>query len=171
MDTAKIEAGSARVLDDHVDDRSDEKESALFYLRLDDEGGTIVEVSFDKTSGRYAFAVSEGAFPVSDDGGDKEEGRTEHEIPESSEDEDVKKVPVAITDLDGDLGRAADMEDLKAALTEYLRSIDEGRRNFIVSSVGTTDKGYETILAFETVRHDGRNIEVRYDGTYHFRLV
>ena len=32
-------------------------------------------------------------------------------------------------------------------------------------------KGYEAVLAFETVRHDGRNVEVKYDGTYHFQLV
>ena len=171
VDTAKIEAGSARVLEDHVDDWSDEKEPALFYLKLDDERGMIVQVSFDKTSGRYAFAVNEGAFPVSDDGGDKGEGRTEYEIPESSEDEIVDESQVSITDLDGDLGRAANMEELEVALTEYLRSIDEGRRNFTVSSVGVTEKGYEAVLDFSSVRHDGRNVEAKYDGTYHFRLV
>lgn len=172
VEAGEVQAGSARVLEDHEDDRDDEKEPAVFYLMLDDVKGTIIEVSFDKTSGRYGFAVSGpgNQHDISDDE-DREEGRTEHEIPESSEDEDVKKVPVSITDLDGDLGRAADMEDLKAALTEYLRSIDEGRRNFIVSSVGTTEKGYEAVLAFETVRHDGRNVEVSYDGSYHFRLV
>ena len=63
------------------------------------------------------------------------------------------------------------MEDLEAALEQFLTSIDEGRRNFIVSSVGVTEKGYEAVLAFETVRHDGRNVEVVYDGSYHFRLI
>lgn len=172
VETAQIKAGSARVLEDHVDDRDEEKEPAIFYLMLDDEEGTIIQVSFDKTSGRYGFAVSgPSGEPVAFDAEGREAGRTEHEIPESSEDEDVKEVLVTITDLDGDLGRVANMEDLKAALTEYLRSIDEGRRDFIVSSVGTTEKGYEAVLIFETVRHDGRNVEVRYDGSYHFRMV
>ena len=61
--------------------------------------------------------------------------------------------------------------NLEAALEQFLTSIDEGRRNFIVSSVGVTEKGYEAVLAFETVRHDGRNVEVVYDGSYHFRLI
>ena len=30
---------------------------------------------------------------------------------------------------------------------------------------------YEAVLDFETVRHDGRNVEVKYDGTWHFRLI
>ena len=34
-----------------------------------------------------------------------------------------------------------------------------------------TEEGYEAVLDFETVRHDGRNVEVKYDGSYHIRLV
>ena len=153
----KIDAGSALVMEEHVDDRVDEKEPALFFLKLDDRDGTIVKVSFEKTSGRYAFAVSDGKDIVTSGREDKGEGRTEFEIPESKKEERTVKNPVSITDLDGDLGRAADMEDLEAALEQFLTSIDEGRR--------------EAVLAFETVRHDGRNVEVVYDGSYHFRLI
>ena len=41
----------------------------------------------------------------------------------------------------------------------------------LVSSFRTTETGYEAVLDFETVRHDGRNVEVKYDGTWHFRLI
>jgi len=168
----KIEADLALVLEEHVDDRTDIKQPALFYLKLDDEERTIIQVSFEKTSGNYDFTVSgsdveRGAF----DDEDLEEGRTEYEISESREEEKTSRNLVSITDSDGDLGRVADMEELKSALEEFLKSIDEGRRNFIVTSVGPLEKGYEAVLDFETVRLDGRNVEVRYDGTYHFRLI
>ena len=170
--STELDARSARVLESHEDDRSDEKKPAVFYLKLDDEDETIVKVSFEKTSGHYDFAVSGSAVEIDAlDDEDREEGQTEHEIPESWKGEETSRNLVSITDPDGDLGRAADMEDLKEALKDFLQSIEEGRRNFIVSSVGNTDKGYEAILDFETVRLDGRNVEVRYDGTYHFRLV
>ena len=155
----------------HVDDRSDEKAPALFYLRLDDTDGTIVKVSFKKTSGHYTFALRDSSDTTSPDGQDRGEGQAEYEIPESTKDDETQSTPVSIKDLDGDLGRAADMKELKTALEEFLKSVDEGRRSFIVSSVGTTVEGYEVVLDFETVRHDGRNVEVKYDGTYHFRLV
>ncbi|MBR0341639.1 MAG: hypothetical protein IJH64_05260 [Oscillospiraceae bacterium] len=168
----KIEADSAFVLETHVDDRSDEKEPAVFYLKLDNKERTIIQVSFEKTSGHYDFAVSETEAEIDAlDDEDCEEGRTEHEIPENRKEEEIGKNPVSITDPDGDLERAADMEDLKAALEEFLGSIDEERRNFIVSSAGITEAGYEAILDFKTVRLDGRNVEVRYDGTYHFQLI
>ncbi len=167
----QLEADAAFVMEEHVDDRSDEKVPALFYLRLDDTGGTIVEVSFEKTSGHYTFALRDSIDATSPERQDRGEGQTEYEIQESTKDDETQSTPVSIKDLDGDLGRAADMKELKTALEEFLKSIDEGRRSFIVSSVGTTEKGYEAVLAFETVRHDGRNVEVKYDGTYHFRLV
>lgn len=168
----EIKADLALVLEEHVDNRADKKEPALFYLKLDDEERTIIQVSFEKTSGNYDFMVSESGVEsgVFDDE-DLEEGRTEYEIPESREGEKARKNMVSITDPDGDLGRVADMEELKSALKEFLKSIDEGRRNFIVSSVGPSEKGYEAVLDFETVRLDGRNVEVKYDGTYHFRLI
>lgn len=172
LEAAGIEASSARVLEDHEDDRSDEKEPALFYLKLDDENETIVQAAFEKTSGRYGFAVSgSGVWSGAGDEEDQQEGRTEHAIPESSEDEEVPEVPVTITDTDHFLTGTVDEKLLGTALAEYLRSIDEGRRDLYVSSFRVTEKGYEAVLDFETVRHDGRNIEVRYDGTYHFRLV
>ena len=63
------------------------------------------------------------------------------------------------------------MKKLKKELGEFLRSEDEGRRNLYVGSVTVTEKGYEAVLCFETVRQDGRNVEVSYDGKYHFRFV
>lgn len=171
MADEKIEAESTFVLEEHVDDRADRKEPALFYLKLDDEDGTIIKVSFEKTSGQYSLSVCDRKDNISSNGEEKGQGRTEHEIPESRKDEETGRNPVSITDPDGNLECAADMEDLNAALEEFLKSIEEGRRNFIVSSVGDTEKGYEAVLDFETVRLDGRNVEVRYDGEYHFRLV
>ena len=50
----QFEADAAIVMEEYVDDRSDEKVPALFYLRLDDTGGTIVEVRYD---GAYHFIL------------------------------------------------------------------------------------------------------------------
>ena len=44
----KIDAGSAEVLDYHIDDRKQESEPAQFFLRLDDSRHTIVRVSFKR---------------------------------------------------------------------------------------------------------------------------
>ena len=83
----------------------------------------------------------------------------------------IPEVSVTITDTDHALTEAVDEQQLGNALAEYLRSIDEGRRDLYVSSFRVTEKGYEAVLDFETVRHDGRNVEVKYDGAFHFRLV
>ena len=78
LETEEIEAATARVLEDHVDDRSDAESPAVFYLELDDEAGTIVEVSFEKTSGRYGFAIAGPDAVFADAGqGAREEGRME----------------------------------------------------------------------------------------------
>lgn len=168
----KLKASSVNVMADHVDDRDREDEPAVFYLQLDDDEGTLVAVSFEKTSGDYTFSVCDDHTVAGIRGRtDNSEGKTEHTIPESTEDEDVTEEPVTITDPEKELTGAADMERLKEELTAYLYSVDEGRRNLYVSSFGLTEKGYEAVLDFETVRHDGRNVEVKYDGSYHFQLV
>ena len=116
--------------------------------------------------------MNESDIEIDDfDDEDREEGQTDYEIPESRKGEETRKNLVSIIDPDGDLDSTADMEDLKAALEDFLQSIDEGRRNFIVSSVGDSEKGFKAVLEFEIVRLDGRNVEVRYDGAYHFRLI
>ena len=165
-----IEAERASVLEIHIDDRTDEKTPALFYLQLDDDAATIVEVSFEKTSGRYAFALCEGKATIQGRIAPGE-GKTEYAIPESTDDEKIPKVPVTVTDPEEELTENADMDQLEEALTAFLYSIDESRRDFYVSSFGLTEKGWEAVLEFSTVRHDGRNVEVKYDGTYHFRLA
>ena len=162
-------ASSAVVLEDHEDDRDREDEPAEFYLLLDDKDSTVIRVSFDKPTGHYIFAMTGiEADSVRVRGTDKDEA---DEIPESSEDEETKERPVSITDTEKELTGAADMERLKEELTAFLYSIDEGRRNFYVSSFKKTEEGYEAVLDFETVRHDGRNVEVKFDGAWHFRLV
>lgn len=166
----EIEAKTAKVLEDHVDDRTDERTPALFYLQLDDDAGTVVEVSFEKTSGRYTFALCEGKASIHGritPG----EGKTEHVIPESSEDEEVPEIPVIVSDPEEELKDRVDVDQLEEELTAFLYSIDEGRREFYVSSFGLTEKGWKAVLDFTTVRHDGRNVEVVYDGSYHFRLA
>lgn len=165
-------ASSAAVLEDHEDDRDKEDEPAEFYLLLDDKDSTVIRVSFDKPTGHYIFAMTGiEADPVKSRAGDKDEAGREYEIPESSADEETKERPVSITDTEKELTGAADMESLEEELTAFLYSIDEGRRNFYVSSFRKTEEGYEAVLDFETVRHDGRNVEVKFDGTWHFRLI
>ena len=164
------EATSATVLDEYVDDRDKEDEPAEFHLLLDDKDSTVILVSFDKPTGHYMFAMTgKAAGPVKVQATDKD-GR-EYEIPENSEDEGTEMKPVSITDTEKELTGVADLERLEEELAAFLYSIDEGRRNFYVSSFTLTDKGYEAVFDFETVRHDGRNVEVKFDGSYHFRLV
>ena len=164
----KIDAGSAEVLDYHIDDRKQESEPAQFFLRLDDSRRTIVRVSFKKTKGTYRFDLYDGPVP---DGMKDSSEEEEREIPESTEDVAVPESSLSITDPEGRFKDAADMKELKKELERFLRYEEEGRRNFYVQSVTVTGNEYEAVLYFETVRQDGRNVEVRYDGEYHFRFV
>lgn len=164
----KMDAGSAEVMDYHIDDRKQESEPAQFFLKLDDSRHTIVRVSFKKTKGTYRFDLYDGPVP---DGMEDSSEEEEHEIPESTEDVAVPKSRISITDPEGQLKDAADMKELKKELEGFLRSEEEGRRNFYVRSVTVTGKEYKAVLYFETVRQDGRNVEVRYDGKYHFRFI
>jgi len=167
-----IKADSALVLEYCIDDRDKETEQAQFFLELNDEGHTIVRVSFEKTTGDYRFNLYDGSFPDDPDGQDgRSDAREEGTIPESTEDEAVPKSRLTITDPEGELTAAARMKELKKHLLRFLRSEGEGRRNFYVSSVTVTEDGYQAVLCFETVRQDGRNVEVTYDGDYHFSFV
>ncbi|MBQ6393059.1 MAG: hypothetical protein IJH60_06075, partial [Eubacterium sp.] len=145
-----------------------ESEPAQFFLKLDDSRHTIVRVSFKKTKGTYRFDLYDRPVPEGMDDISEEE---EYEIPESTEDVPVPEIRLSITDPEGKLKEAADMKELKKELEEFLRSEEESRRNFYVRSVTVTGNEYEAVLYFETVRQDGRNVEVRYDGKYHFRFV
>ena len=167
-----IKAGSADVLEYCIDDREKETELAQFFLELDDEDHTIVRVSFEKPTGTYRFNLYDGSIPDDPDGeAMSKDGREEETIPESTEDEIVRESRLTITDLEGELKAAARMKELKKHLRRFLRSEGEGRRNFYVSSVTMTEDGYTALLCFETVRQDGRNVEVIYDGEYHFHFV
>lgn len=162
-----IDAGSAVVLEYHVDDRKKETEPSRFFLELDDKEHTIIQCSFEKRTGAYRFSLYDGRLPE----GSREICEEEKEIPESTEDVTVPESRLSITDPEGQLEEAADMKELKIELERFLRSEEEGRRNFYVSSVTANGKGYEAVLCFETVRQDGRNVEVTYNGKYHFRFV
>ncbi len=164
----KMDAGSAEVMDYHIDDRNQESEPAKFFLRLDDKPHTIIRVSFKKTKGTYRFDLYDGSVP---DGMEDSSEEEELEIPESTGDVAVPESHLSITDPEGILGKAADMKELKINLQIFLRSEGEGRRNLYVRSVTVDKEGYKALLCFETVRQDGRNVEVSYDGEYHFHFV
>ena len=167
-----IGAESAHVLEYCIDDRDKETELAQFFLELDDDHHTIVRVSFEKPTGTYRFNLYDGSIPDVPDGETvSKDGREEETIPESTEDETIPENSLSITDPEGELKVVARMKELKKHLQEFLRSEKEGRRNFYVSSVTVTKDGYQAVLCFETVRQDGRNVEVTYDGDYHFSFV
>ena len=168
-----IEADSAQVLEYCIDDRDKETEQAQFFLELNDDHHTIVRVSFEKPTGTYRFNLYDRSIPDDYDGEAlSKDGREEETIPESTEDDEtVPKSRLTITDPEGELKAAADMKELKKELRKFLRLEKEGRRNFYVGSVTATDNGYTALICFETVRQDGRNVEVSYDGNYHFQLV
>ena len=167
-----IKAASAEVMDYCIDNREKEKELAQFFLVLDDRQATIVRVCFEKTTGIYRFNLYDGSLPdVDEEAEGHRAGEPEEEIPESTEDTEVPKSRLTITDPEGELKAIARMKELKKHLRRFLRSEGEGRRNFYVDSVTVTENGYQALLCFETVRQDGRNVEVTYDGEYHFRLV
>ena len=167
-----IQAGTAEVMDYCIDNREKEKELAQFFLVLDDRQTTIVRVCFEKTTGTYWLNLYDGALPGVDEEAERyRSAEPEDEIPESTEGEEVPKSRLNITDPEGELKAAAKMKELKKYLRKFLRSEQEGRRNFYVDSVTVTKDGYQALLCFETVRQDGRNVEVTYDGDYHFRLV
>ena len=167
-----IQAGTAEVMDYCIDNREKEKELAQFFLVLDDRQTTIVRVCFEKTTGTYWLNLYDGALPGVDEEAERyRSAEPEDEIPESTEGEEVPKSRLTITDPEGELKAAAKMKELKKNLRKFLRSEQEGRRNFYVDSVTVTEDGYQALLCFETVRQDGRNVEVTYDGDYHFRLV
>ena len=165
-----IRAKTAEVMEYRIDDRDRENEEAQFFLRLDDERNTIISICFEKTTGAYRFLLYDGTIP-DPAGNPAGSGREEKEIPESREDVAVNHSTLSITDPEGALERAADMEQLKKELQRFLRSEEEGRRNLFVGSVTETENGYKAVLCFETVRQDGRNVEATYDGVYHFRFI
>ena len=166
-----LDANSAEVLEYCIDNRDKETEPAQFFLTLDDDF-TIVKVSFEKKTGIYRFKLYDG--PLNDVNvrlPEAEEKMIEIEIPESKDTITVPVIRLSIIDPEGELEAVAKMKELEKHLWEFLRSEGEGRRNFYVSSVIVTEDGYQTLLCFETVRQDGRNVEVTYDGDYHFSFV
>ena len=167
-----IKAEAAEVMDYCIDNREKETELAQFFLVLDDSQTSIIRVSFEKTSGTYWLNLYDGSLPEVN--GEAERYRRvepEEEIPESTEDEEVPKSRLTITDPEGELKDLARMKELKKELRRFLRSEKEGRRNFYLEFVTVTENGYQALLCFETVRQDGRNVEVTFDGEYHFRFV
>ena len=167
-----IKAGTAEVMDYCIDNRKKEKELAQFFLILDDSQASIVRICFEKTTGTYWFNLYDRSLSEFNDEEERyRSGEPEEEIPESIEDEEVPKSRLTITDPEEELKAVAEMKELKKYLREFLRSEGEGRRNLYVSSVTITEDGYKAVLCFETVRQDGRNVEVTYDEDYHFQLV
>ena len=117
-------------------------------------------------------ALYDGSLPEVDEEAERyRRAEPEEEIPESTEDEKGKKSRLTITDPEGELRDLARMKELKKELRRFLRSEKEGRRNLYVDSVTVTENGYQALLCFETIRQDGRNVEVTFDGEYHFQLV
>ncbi len=167
-----IKAESADVLDYYIDARNKEEEPAQFFLKVEDQYHFIVKVSFEKRSGKYSYSLIKEADPFMGKLRELTEvTNTEYEIPESYEDEKVIDTKVVIHDPEKILSKFADMEELQRQVKSFFLSENEGRRNLYLYSVTTTENGYKAVLNFETVRNDGRNVEVVYDGAYHFRFI
>ena len=138
---------------------------------MDDES-SLIAASFTKSTGSYSFEKykrNEDIFAYEKE--TIEEENIDYEIPESSDTVELPKSPVHIKDPEKQLKGIADKKELKKELKSFLISEGEGRRNLYVESVVETENGYEANLVFEIVRCDGRNVEVTYDGSYHFQLL
>lgn len=167
-----IQATEAYVLEFHSNQRDHLEEPAVFYLKLNDDKNSVVAVSFVKSTGDYSFAKYKGnENSLAYEKETLAEEDIDYEIPESSNTVHLPKNPVHIKDPEKQLKGIADKKELKKELKSFLISEGEGRRNLYVESVVETKNGYEANLVFEIVRCDGRNVEVTYDGSYHFQLL
>ena len=155
------------------DDKVSSKGTAQFYLQLDDEKKSILQVIYDKEKDNYSIQTFDGEIEnIEDYGGTKQpNGVATEAAPEYSAQgtEPIDFGLPQITDPDGELSSIGDMETLQNNLLIFLNENLEERRLFYVSSFEKTETGYDVVLEFETSRIDGQTIEVRYsDGTYEF---
>ncbi len=156
------------------DDKASPKGTAQFYLQLDDAGRSVLQVRYEKETGKFSIAPYEETIEdIEDYGGMKQpDGEATEAAPEYSAQgtEPIDFGLPQITDPDGELSSMGDMETLQNNLLIFLNENLEERRLFYVSSFEKTETGYEVVLEFETSRIDGQSIEVKYsDGRYEFR--
>ena len=155
------------------DDKASPKGTAQFYLQLDDADRSVLQVRYEKETGKFSIAPYEETIEdIEDYGGMKQpDGEATEAAPEYSAQgtEPINFGLPQITDPDGKLFSIGDMETLQNSLLIFLNENLEERRLFYVSSFEKTETGYDVILEFETSRIDGQSIEVRYsDGRYEF---
>lgn len=155
------------------DDKASPKGTAQFFLQLDDAARSVLQICYEKETGKFSIAPYEETIEnIEDYGGTKQpDGETTEAALEYSVEgtEPIDFGLPKITDPDGGLSSMGDMETLQKNLLLFLKENLEERRLFYVSSFERTRTGYEAVLEFETSRIDGKNIEVDYmDGRYEF---
>ena len=166
-------AGTVTALGKVEDDKASPKGTAQFYLQLDDADRSVLQVRYEKETGKFSIVPYEETIEnIEDYGGMKQPDREATEAaPEYSAQgtEPIDFGRPQITDPDGELSSMGDMETLQNNLLIFLNENLEERRLFYVSSFEKTRTGYEAVLEFETSRIDGKNVEVDYsDGKYEF---
>lgn len=155
------------------DDKASPKGTAQFYLQLDDADWSVLQVRYEKETGKFSIAPYEETIENIEDYGGTEppDGSAPEDAPEYSAQgtEPIDFGLPQITDSDGELFRMGDMETLQNNLLIFLNENLEERRLFYVSSFEKTETGYDVVLEFETSRIDGQKIEVKYSaGRYEF---
>ena len=155
------------------DDKASLKGTAQFYLQLDDYDRSVLQVRYEKETGKFSIVPYEETIEnIEDYGGTKPpDGEATEDAPEYSAQgtEPIDFGLPQITDPDGELSSMEDMETLQNNLLIFLNENLEERRLFYVSSFEKTETGYDVVLEFETSRIDGQKIEVKYsDGRYGF---
>ena len=155
------------------DDKASPKGTAQFYLQLDDADRSVLQVRYEKETGKFSIAPYEETIEnIEDYGGMKQPDGTSTEAAQEYSAQGTEPIDFGcpqITDPDGELSSMGDMETLQNNLLIFLNENLEERRLFYVSSFEKTRTGYEAVLDFETSRIDGKNVEVDYsDGKYEF---
>ena len=155
------------------DDKASPKGTAQFYLQLDDADRSVLQVRYEKETGKFSIVPYEETIEnIEDYGGMKQPDREATEAAPEYSAQGTELIDFGlpqITDPDGELSRMGDMETLRNNLFIFLNENLEERRLFYVSSFEKTETGYDVVLEFETSRIDGQSIEVKYsDGRYEF---
>ena len=169
-----IEADTVTALGKVEDDKASPKGTAQFYLQIDDADRSVLQVRYEKETGKFSIAPYEETIgDIEDYGGMKQPDGTATEASSEYSAQGTEPIDFGlpqITDPDGELSSMGDMETLQNNLLLFLNENLEERRLFYVSSFEKTETGYDVVLEFETSRIDGQSIEVKYsDGKYEFR--
>lgn len=164
-----IEAEKLNALEKYKDNPADGEEPAEFYMQADDEGGTIIKVSYDKGKDEYSFSLYDGVIENIEDYGGVPAKKDEERAPEPEyETQGLEEMDFgfpAITDNEGQLAEVeTDMDRLSGQVLKFLASHSEERRNLSVLYAAPVPTGYEAAILFENPRKDGKYLSVYYDA-------